>query len=245
MTVPHRRRKYSDRSAVARQIVRVERSNERFAARKGGLKESAHRIFDEGQEIEGSPGEAILLQAGIVPPYPPALRYAPRKLGEHSIIAAFTPLRRPQSVAAVVRAGIGDLGGSVGHEWRDDAHGGGVLLGEIGPQIIVAERLDSALLASRAARLPAVATIEAKRLACLELPGVVRSIFVAQDLQPSPESADAAFTLARRVAVFGVSVSLLTPPIGAATWREFGLRSRRRWHRARARRLLAGEAAHV
>lgn len=230
----------------ARALRVAEARAARNSARRAGEDRaaSAARLFDRADDIHGA-AERSLRRRGLPPPYPPTVRSRVLLRGPGSaqaIVAAITPLNRPHNIVGLARHWL-DSGEVDVYEAAStveaSTRGCGVLLAPIASTIVVGEQLIPTLLAARVTELPAVAAIEARLLATLELPAQVRRVLLAHDVNMSEASAEAALKLARRVGAFGVSVVLLPPPVGFETWAAFGRANAvRKQQRAEQRALL-------
>jgi hypothetical protein len=109
--------------------------------------------------------------------------------------------------------------------------GGGVILGEVGEALVVAEGVETALSAGRALGLPAVAALGVTNMERLEFPPHVRRVVIAPDRDSMKIGERAASSLARRLHGDGVRVQIAWPPDGAKDWNE--------WAQTRAKRRAA------
>ncbi len=174
---------------------------------------------------------ARYLEARAIPaPWPPSLRFAASLWNTETcarlpaLVAAVAPLAAPNEVRAVHRTWLAEPGRKAEFATQKAALGAiggcGVILGEVGDAVLIAEGIETALLAGRALNLPAVAALGASNMRRLQIPASVRRVLIAPDRDASGAGERAARDLGRALIGRGVSVGLAWPPKGFADWND-------------------------
>jgi hypothetical protein len=101
--------------------------------------------------------------------------------------------------------------------------GAAVLLGDWAETVVVAEGVETALSASQALGLPALATLGASNFRSLTLPAAVRCVIIAPDRDPAGVGERAARALAQRLIREGRDLFLAWPPGTAKDWNEWAM----------------------
>jgi putative DNA primase/helicase len=196
----------------------------RASERAGRAKASATarlaiELWREASPIADTPAARYLEGRGIVAPHPPALRFHPRcpdgPFKRPALIAARTLLDAPDRAVSIQRTFLRNDGG--GKANTPDAKktlgackGGGVVLGVIGDELVIAEGVETALSASVIFAMPAVATLGTSFTRGLVVPERVRRVLIAADNdEPGLHAAQA---LAARLRKEGRDVRIETPP---------------------------------
>lgn len=180
----------------------------------------AAALWRQSVAIDGTLGARYLESRAIRGPFPPSLRFHPecrdgpfRRL---ALIAARTMLATPGEVASVQRTflardGSGKAGGDA-KKTLGGCRGGGVVLGEIGAVLLIAEGIETALSAAAIFGLPAVATLGTAHTRALLLPECVQNVVIAADNDERGQGLDAANALAARLRKEGRFVRVESPP---------------------------------
>jgi putative DNA primase/helicase len=113
-----------------------------------------------------------------------------------------------KAALATPKAALGAIGGC------------GVVLGEIADAVVIAEGLESALSASVALGLPAVAALGCANLRRLAIPDRVRRVVIAPDRDASGAGERAARDLGQTLIKRGCSAALAWPPAPFADWND-------------------------
>lgn len=95
-----------------------------------------------------------------------------------------------------------------------------IRLGRLAPAMVVAEGIETALSASEACGLPALACINAPNMRALVLPSTVQRLVIAFDRDAHGVGEMSAEVLAQRLSADGVAVEMFAPPEGFADWND-------------------------
>ncbi|MEQ1618879.1 MAG: toprim domain-containing protein [Terricaulis sp.] len=206
--------------SAARQSAESLRASERAGAAKASA--GAHlaaRLWRESILITDTLAARYLENRAVATPWPPALRFHPAcpdgPFRRPALIAARTLLDRPDQVGSVQRTflrrdGAGKAETANAKKMLGACKGGGVVLGEIGGVLLVAEGVETALSAAALFAMPAVATLGAAHTRKLIVPESVREIVIAADNDETGRAA--AEALAARLRKEGRSVRVESPP---------------------------------
>jgi hypothetical protein len=196
-------------------------------------RQKACALWKEACPIHATLAEQYLRARAIRGPWPTTLQFLPRAWSSEAralmpaLIASVTLLEAPQIISGVHRiflvppgrkAALNSPKLSLG-----PTGGGGVILGEIGEAIIIAEGIESALSASRAFGLPAVATLGTGNLSRLTIPQRVRRVVIAPDRDQGRVGERAANALATRLWAEGRVVEIADPPDGCGDWNDWAM----------------------
>lgn len=199
--------------------------------------EMARKAWRERRPLHPSTlaGAYLAKTRALPPPWPSSLAFAPKcycgpvRERRPALLAAVAKLSAPDDVFAVQRIFLeppsrkcGDLESpkmSLG-----PIAGGGVILGDVRDALVIAEGIESALSASRALGLPAVAVLGASNLPKLEIPDTVRRVVIAPDRDEGGTGERHARALGVELARRGVSVALAWAPDGLNDWNDWTMR---------------------
>jgi phage/plasmid primase-like uncharacterized protein len=229
---------------AAREQAKREREAE--AARQRLVRRASAQAlyYSAGVHVSGTPGEAYMrgprnIGAALggaelrFHPRAPLSPYEPHKAGRCAAIVA--PIRDAagEQIGAHVTFIKADGSGKqcfdhLGGDARmivGDHVGGFIRLGRVRDECVIGEGWESALSASEACGLPALASINAANMRALVLPASVRRVVIAYDRGAVGElSAEA---LAERLTAAGLAVEMFGPPEGCGDWNDAAQASRR------------------
>jgi len=206
-------------------------AQERDALAAEAKRRKALAIWSEARPIAPGDLAARYLEARAIPaPWPPALRFAPRLWNSEAraylpaIVAAVAPLDAPHDVCAIQRTWIAEPGRKAALAAPKAALGAiagrGVVLGKIEDAVVIGEGVESALSASAALNLPAVAALGCANLRRLAIPDRVRRVLIGADRDESGAGERAARDLGRALIGRGVSAALAWPPKPFSDWND-------------------------
>lgn len=195
------------------------RATPKRARRTGAGAHWAAALWRESVAIDGTLGARYFESRAIAAPFPPSLKFHPEcrdgPFRRPALIAARTTLATPDQVVSVQRTFLArdGSGKALVRETKKTlgaCKGGGVVLGEIGAALLVAEGVETALSAAALFGLPAVATLGVAHTRGLMVPVSVREIVIATDNDEAGRAA--AEALAARLRREGRAVRIETPP---------------------------------
>lgn len=204
------------------------------ARRPGAGAHWAAALWRESFAIHGTLGARYLRGRAIGAPFPPSLKFHPEcrdgPFRRPALIAARTMLATPDQVVSVQRTFLArDRSGKApvreAKKSLGACKGGGVVLGEIGATLLVAEGVETALSAAALFGLPAVATLGAAHTRRLMVPVSVREIVIAADNDNAGRAA--AEALAARLRKEGRSVRVESPPVAFKDFNDFATEKER------------------
>lgn len=217
-----------------RRELEAERQREQFMRRA-----SAQAIYyAAGVHAAGTLGELYLRKARAIRaalgaaelrfhPRAPLSPYAPEKAGRCPAIVAAIRNSAGEHIGAhctFIRkdgAGKADLPHLRGSRMVVGEHVGGFIrLGRVVDAAVIGEGIETALSASDACGLPALAAINAANMAAVVLPERVKRVVIAHDRDAKGAGELAANALAERLWASGVGVELLPPPEGFKDWND-------------------------
>lgn len=182
----------------------------------------AAALWRESIALDGTLGMRYLENRSIHGPFPPTLRFHKAcrdgPFRRPALIAARTMLGTPDQVTSVQRTflardGNGKAPVKVTKKTLGACKGGGVVLGDIGEALLIAEGVETALSAAAIFRLPAaVATLGVAHTRKLIVPESVREIVIATDNDNDEAGRVAAEALAARLRREGRLVRVELPP---------------------------------
>ncbi len=187
----------------------------------GARTRAALRLWEQGQDLTGTPGFAYLRSRGLNGTSLGRLRF-------HPALKHPSGLCWPGLVALVTR-GRDDVPGAVHRTFLQPdgsgkapvepakmmlgpCAGGAVRLKEARDSIVIAEGLETAASVMEAVGIPAWAALSASGLRCLDLPDTIRDVIIAADGDDAGERA--ACAAARRWAREGRRVRIARAPAG-------------------------------
>jgi putative DNA primase/helicase len=189
-----------------------ERAGQRQA---NAIARMATDLWRAGAPLAGSLGARYFESRGIGAPWPAALRFHPAcpdgPFKRPALIAARTRLDASQQVGSIQRTFFDGEAHKIARKSLGACKGGGVLLGEIGEEALVAEGIETALSAAAMFKLPAIATLGTAFTAGLSIPERVRRVLIAAD--NDEPGLRAAHKLAARLRKEGRKVRIETPPV--------------------------------
>ncbi|MBX3430804.1 MAG: toprim domain-containing protein [Hyphomonadaceae bacterium] len=186
--------------------------------RESAAADLARRLWQESKPIGGTLAARYLESRALKPPYPPALHFHPAcadgSFKRPALIAARTQLSAPRCVSSIQRTFLSKEGGkaelAAAKKALGACKGGGVVLGEIGDELVIAEGIETALSASAMFAMPAVATLGTSFTRGLIVPERVQRVIIAAD--NDEPGLRAAHALAARLRKEGRDVRVETPP---------------------------------
>ena len=184
-------------------------------------------IWKKSQPAAGTPVEAYLKHRGINAPVPESLRFNPAVL--HTDTGLFLPcmvaaMQAPdRSITAIHRTyirddGQGKAGVAKAKKMLGRINGGAVRLAYVGPKMIVAEGLETALTVMEATGLPTWAVLSASNFIGLALPALpfAAEIVIAADNDKIKNGKRAGIEAAEKAAALWISqgrkVRIAQPP---------------------------------
>ncbi|MBU6371401.1 MAG: toprim domain-containing protein [Alphaproteobacteria bacterium] len=201
--------------------------NAKHALRDWAKAKAVHRATLGGVYLEKT--------RALRPPWGPSLRFLARCYcgplrGERpALIGGVSKLSAPHDVIAIQRIFLEPPGRKCSELEKPKLSlgpitGGGVILGDVRDALVIAEGIESALSASRALGLPAVAVLGASNLPKLEIPDTVRRVVIAPDRDEGGTGERHARALGVELARRGVSVALAWAPDGLNDWNDWTMR---------------------
>jgi putative DNA primase/helicase len=192
--------------------------------------QAARAIWGETTPLSRTLGAQYLIARAIPAPWPVTLRFHPSlycgeaKREIPAIVGAIVDLFEPLRVQAVQRIYLGPDGRKAKIKTPKASlgpcAGRGVILGRIHDALCVAEGIESALSASRALGLPAVATLGTSGMAALRIPMRIQRVVIAHDRDKNGAGERAANKLAARLHYEGRQVEFAPPPDGFGDWND-------------------------
>jgi hypothetical protein len=225
---PERIKRNGDAAATDKADVAQERARKIEIARKA---------WRECRPLHPSTLASVYLAKAraLPPPWPSSLAFAakcycgPVREKRAALLAAVAKLSAPDDVFAVQRIFLEPPGRKCTDLESPKMSlgpiaGGGVILGDVRDALVVAEGIESALSASRALGLPAVAVLGASNLTKLEIPDTITRVIIAPDRDEGGTGERHARALGVKLARRGVSVALAWAPDGLNDWNDWTMR---------------------